>query len=65
MRRIPISGSQLAELIGVDDPMRLFAVVRVSATGWEVLLEEQMQTTGTCPPLSDNTGKRKPKGGKK
>lgn len=64
MIRIPISGSQLAELIGVDDPSRLFAVSRVSSTGWEVLLEGDMQTTGTCPPLSDNTSKRKPKRGK-
>lgn len=27
-------------------------------------MDRHVQTTGTCPPLSDNTGKRKPKRGK-
>ena len=27
-------------------------------------MDRRVQTTGTCPPLSDNTGKRKPKRGK-
>ena len=65
MERLAISSSQLAELIGVENPLRLVAVIRVSVVGWEVLLEDEMQTTGTCPPLSDNTIRRKPKGGKK
>jgi hypothetical protein len=63
--RTPISASQLAELLGVP-PERFIAVERrwtPDYKGWVIVLEpeEQVQTTGTCKPLSDNTS-RKPKG---
>lgn len=58
--RTPISRSQLSELLGVE-PGLLLAVERLS-TGFCVVTEgDEMQTTGTCPPLHDNTS-RKPKG---
>ena len=64
LNRQPISVSQLSELLGVD-PKRFIAVQRVCSreySGWEVVTEgEDMQTSGTNPPLSDNTSKRKPK----
>ena len=64
MQRQPISVSQLAELVGVD-PAR-FVAIEKHGSSWVVVTEEdEMQTSGTCPPLSDNTSKRKPKGGKR
>ena len=60
--RTPISVSQLAELLGVD-PARFLAVERILSQ-WYIVTEplgDEMQTTGTCKPLSDNTSKRKPK----
>lgn len=68
IQRTPISVSQLSELLGVD-PARFVAVERrcdKDYRGWVVVTEDEMQTTGTCPPLHDNTTRRKPKGkGKK
>lgn len=65
--RTPISVSQLSELLGVE-PSTFVAVEHrcdKHLHGWYVVTEEPMQTTGTCPPLSDNITKRKPKRGKK
>lgn len=64
--RKPISRSQLAELFGCE-PKDFVAIDR-TLTGWELVTEpdeDEMQTTGTCPPLSDNTSKRKPRKGTK
>lgn len=68
IERVEVSRSQLAELLGVS-PARLIAVQRVQPfrdqarkDAFQIVLEPEeraMQTTGTCPPLSDNT-KRKP-----
>lgn len=61
--RTPISRSQLADLVGVDPERFLGIQMRCDReyTGWVVLTEgEPMQTTGTCPTLSDNTSIRKP-----
>ena len=79
VERIPISRDQFCELLGVD-PKRFINVERAPclredqrqgqgprvSTGLVLVLEpeERMQTTGTCPPLSDNVA-RKPKSGKK
>ena len=70
VERRPIGVSQLCELLGVD-PTRFVGIEpdrgvrgaekRDSTKWWIVLEPEEMQTTGTCSPLSDNTGKRKPK----
>ena len=62
--RTPISRSQLAELVGVDPESFVAIEWRGDRTGrgWFVVTEgNAMQTTGTCPPLSDNTSTRKPK----
>lgn len=66
-----ISVSQLAELLGVD-PKRLIDVEVHQAKSTAALVLEpeddmrHVQTTGTCPPLSDNTQRRpKPKKGKR
>lgn len=77
--RIFISLPTFCEELGID-PARFLCVenaVDVPADTWGrgsgqgivVVLEPKkelkaMQTTGTCPPLSDNTSKRKPKKGK-
>lgn len=62
MTRIPISHSQLAELLGVE-PREFLSVdrkTRRDAPDWTVVLEgDDMQTSGTFPQLT------KPKKGKK
>lgn len=64
VQRTAISHSQLAELVGVE-PDRLIAVEQ-RGREWCVVTEgDDMQTSGTCPTLSDNTTKRKPKKRKK
>ena len=62
--RTPISVRELADAVGVEP--REFVAIEKRLEGWCVVTEpmETVQTTGTCKPLSDNTGKRKPEGGK-
>lgn len=64
VQRSAISVSQLAELMGVD-PARFIAIEKRGREWCVVTEEDDVQTSGTCPPLSDNTSKRKPKGGKR
>ena len=60
VHRQPISVRELADAVGVE-PAEFVAVER-RPDSWYVVTEgRDMQTTGTCPPLSDNTS-RKPKG---
>ena len=61
--RTPISVRELADAVGVE-PER-FVAIEKRPEGWYVVTEpdDAVQTTGTCPPLSDHT-KRKPKRGK-
>lgn len=67
--RVPISVSQLAELLGVEPPRRFVAVEHVCTRayrGWMVVTEgDEMNTSGTFPAL--NTGGKRigGKGGKK
>lgn len=65
VERIPISCSQLAEVLGYE-PARLIDVEKVNSTTFRIVLEPEnsMQTSGTFPAL--NTGKKtKGKGGRK
>lgn len=64
IERRAISVSQLSELLGIE-PERFICVKNLSSTGLEVWLEDEMQTTGSCPPLSDNTSRKGPKSGGK
>lgn len=63
MVETPISRSQLAELFGME-PEQLVDIVRTD-TGWCVVSEDGMQTTGTFPALSDNTRRKPTKKGKR
>jgi hypothetical protein len=69
-RRV-LSVSQFAELMGIDPARFILVENRVEEPGTRktqravvLVMEPEMQTTGTCPPLSNNTGTKK-KGGKK
>lgn len=59
-RSCVLSVSQFTELLALD-PSRFIGVeVNRQSSQIVIVQEPEMQTTGTCPPLSDNT-KRKPK----
>lgn len=64
MRTEHISLSQFAEELGLDPRAIRYVLFSPTQSSVRVIVEDEMQTTGTCPPLSDNT-KRKPKKGKK
>jgi hypothetical protein len=61
--REPMSLSMFAELLSIE-PARFCGCEFDRRTSTVTLVlepEENMQTSGTCPPLSDSTGKRKPR----
>jgi hypothetical protein len=61
-----ISVSQFAELLGYEPAQIRFVAFKPTDSTVSIFVEDDMQTTGTCPPLSNNTSTRKPKGkGKK
>lgn len=61
---VNVSRSQMAEFLGYE-PERLLGI-RKTSTGYKLIVEAELaQTSGTCPPLSDNIAKRPPRGGKK
>jgi hypothetical protein len=64
VERQTISVNQFAELLGFE-PKRFIGlqVNKQSQTIW-LLLEPEMQTTGTAPQLASNTNYGKGKGGK-
>jgi hypothetical protein len=59
-----ISVSQFAELLGYEPAQIRFVAYKPTDSSVAIFVEDDMQTSGTCPPLSDNTSKRKPKGSK-
>jgi hypothetical protein len=60
-----VSLSQFADLLGLDEKSIRFVAFQPSDSSVAIFVEDDMaQTSGTCPPLSDNT-KRKPKGKRK
>jgi len=63
VERHEISVSQFCELLALE-PQRFIGVTRPRADSstLTILMEPEMQTSGTNPPLSDNTSTRKPKG---
>ena len=60
VHREPISVIEITTALGID-PKRFVAVEKRGPTWYVVTEGDEMQTVGTCPPLSDNTS-RKPKG---
>ena len=60
------SVSQFAELVGIE-PREFRGVVYDQSTGMVRVETEgdDMQTTGTCPPLSDNINRKPTKKGKR
>lgn len=51
VERRAISVSQISELLGVD-PARFIAVERLTSTMLQIVLEPEMNTTGTFPQLT-------------
>lgn len=65
VQRTRISESQLADLLGVD-PACFIAVERrcdKEYSGWCVVTEGEMQTTGTFPEIHDNKTRKTPRKG--
>lgn len=60
-----ISLSQFCELLALDQDKVRFITYGPTQSSVSIFIEDDMaQTSGTCPPLSDNVTKRKPKKGK-
>ena len=66
VERQAISVNQFCELLALD-PQRFIAVERNrrDSTGLYLVMEPEMQTTGTCPEIHDNKTRGPKKGGKK
>ena len=60
-----ISLSQFCELLALDESKVRFVTYGPMDSSISIFVEDDMQTSGTCPPLSDNTSRRPPKKGKK